>query len=250
MSIELFDIQCGFGGVTRGDPVAATAEDIVAEMARVSIAGALVRTAPETGGQDVLAANASLFVAASTHPALLPCPAVVPTRGPDLPSDREQVAAHLAQGCGAVCLRPGVDYWSPLPWVSDGLLGLLQEHRLPAFCLESQVDLPTVGELAGRFPALPLIVAGVTYTEQRLLLHLLHAFPRVYLSLGTNYTVHFGLEELVAQIGPERLLFGTGFPQAEPMTAITQLMYADISDDDKRLIGAANAKRLFAEVQR
>jgi uncharacterized protein len=248
--IELFDVQCGFGGVTRGDPVAASAEDVMEEMARVGIAGALVRTAPEADGSDVLAANASLYEASAKHPSLLACPAVVPTRSAELPGEREQIEGHLARGCGAVCIRPVVDYWSLAPWISDTLFALLQERRVPVLCVESQIDLNAVGGLAGRFPTLPIIVAGVTYTEQRVLLPLLHTFPHVYLSIGTNYTVHDGIEELVAAVGPERLLFGTGFPQTEPMTAVTQLMYADISDDDRRLIGSANARRLISEVRR
>jgi hypothetical protein len=250
MNIELFDVQCGFGGITRGDPALVTAQDAVDEMTRLSIAGALVRTAPEPGCSDILASNAALCEASAKHPSLVPCPAVIPTRGTDLPGERKQIDAHLCHGCGAVCIRPAIDYWSIVPWVSDTLFGTLQERRVPVLCVESQVSLKEVGELAGRFPSLPLLVAGVTYSEQRVLLPLLHAFPGVYLSIGTNYTVHYGIEELVAAIGPERLLFGTGFPQAEPMTAITQLMYADISDDDRRLIGAANAKRLILEIQR
>ncbi len=250
MNIELFDIQCGFGGVTRGDPVVVTAEDAVDEMARLSIAGALVRTAPETGSSDALASNAALYEASAEHPSLVPCPAVIPSRSAELPHEGDQIAAHLSHGCGAVCIRPAADHWSLVPWVSDTLFETLQERRVPVVCMESQIGLDAVGELAGRFPSLPLIVAGVTYTMQRLLLPLLHTFPGVYLSLGSNYTVHYGIEELVEAVGPERLLFGTGFPQAEPMTAITQLMYADLSDEARQLIGAANAKRLLSEVQR
>jgi predicted TIM-barrel fold metal-dependent hydrolase len=112
------------------------------------------------------------------------------------------------------------------------------------------VGLEQVGELATRFPSLPIIVAGVTYRQQRTLLPLLEAFPRLHLSLGSNYTVHRGIEELVSIVGPDRLLFGTGFPQAESMAAITQLMYAEISNDDKQLIGAANLRRLISEIER
>ncbi len=121
---------------------------------------------------------------------------------------------------------------------------------MPVYCLESEIGLLQVGDLAGRFPALPLIVAGVHYRQQRILLPLLETFPSVYLSLGNCYTIHRGIEELVAMVGPERLLFGTGFPESEPLAAVTQLMYADLSDDERRLIGAANMRRLISEVAR
>ena len=50
-------------------------------------------------------------------------------------------------------------------------------------------------------------------------------------------------------VGADRLLFGTGFPDAEGMMAITQLMYADLADEQKRLIGAGNLERLIGEVR-
>src|SRR5574340_172169 len=244
MSIELFDAQCGFGGMTPGDPILTTAEDLCDEMSRLQIATALARTAPEDHQTDVPAANAALFTAQADHPSLVPCPIVVPGEGDDL------LPQYLAQGSGAVCVRPSVDYWTLAPWVCDRMFRALQERRAPVICLERFVGLEQVGELAERFPTLPLIVAGATYRQQRMLLSLLEAFPSVYLTLGSNYTVHRGLEELVGRVGPERLLFGTGFPQAEAMPAITQLLYAEISDDQKRLIGAANVKRLIAGIAR
>jgi hypothetical protein len=34
------------------------------------------------------------------------------------------------------------------------------------------------------------------------------------------------------------------------MAAVTQLMYAEITDEQKRLIGAGNLKRLISEIKR
>lgn len=250
MSIELFDVQCGFGGMTPGDPVVVSVEDLVGEMARLQITTGLARTAPEEHEVDILASNAALYAAHANHSSLIPCPVVVPAGIGDLPSEQEQIAAHIKQGSGAACVRPSIDYWSLVPWVSDTLFRALQERRMPVLCLERSVGLEQVGQLAERFSFLPIVLAGAGYREQRLLLPLLETFPRVYLSIGNNYTVHRGIEELVARVGPERLLFGTGFPQAEPMAAVSQLMYADISDEDKQLIGAATMRRLISEIER
>jgi len=248
MSIELFDVQCGFGGARAGDPAVVSAEALLREMGRLHISAALTRRVPDDRLEDVPASNAVLYAARDEHPSLIPCPVVVPSRGGSLPPEHAQVAAHVAQGCGAVSIRPAKDYWDLAPWVCHRLFDALQERNMPVFCLASDVSLVQVGDLAGRFPSLPIIVAGVHYRQQRILLPLLETFPGVHLSLGNCYTVHRGIEELVAKIGPERLLFGTGFPESEPMTAITQLMYADLTDDDRRLIGAANLRRLISEV--
>jgi hypothetical protein len=250
MSIELFDVQCGFGGMTPGDPAVISAEDLVGEMGRLQITTALARTAPEDHEVDVPTSNAALYAAHASHSSLIPCPVVVPDRGGDLPSEQEQIAAHIKQGSGAVCVRPSTDYWSLAPWVCDALFGALQERHMPVLCLERLVGLDQVGRLAERFRSLIIIIAEAGYRQQRVLLPLLETFPCVYLSIGNNYTVHLGIEKLVATVSAKRLLFGTGFPQAEAMAAVTQLMYADISDGDMQLIGAANMKRLIAGIER
>ena len=75
----------------------------------------------------------------------------------------------------------------------------------------------------------------------RMLLPLMKSFRNVYLAIGSDYTAHRGIEMFVAAVGAK-----PGFPEAESMAAITQLMYAEITDEQKRLIGAGNLKRLIA----
>lgn len=250
MDIELWDMQCGFGGATPGDPSVAKADELVAEMQRVGIARAVVRTAPEDLDCDVLASNAALYAACSEHSALLPCPVVVPSTGGDLPPEAEQLQGHLRRGCAAVSIRPGRDHWRLAPWNSDALFRVLATHRVPALINGEQVGLEQIAELAARYPELPIVVIGMAYREHRALAALLQAFPRVHLGLGGACAVHGALEHLAATVGAERVLFGTGFPVSEPMAAITYLMYADLSTEQKALIGSGNAQRLLAEVRR
>ena len=75
-------------------------------------------------------------------------------------------------------------------------------------------------------------------------------FGNVHLSLGSPLTVHGGVEHLVATIGPKRLLFGTGFPAADPMPAVTMLTYAEIGEADRALIGSGNLERLIGGIAR
>jgi len=83
-----------------------------------------------------------------------------------------------------------------------------------------------------------------------MLVPLMKTFQKVHLAIGSDYTAHRGIEMFVAAVGAKRLLFGTGFPEAESMSAVTQLMYAEIRHVQKRLIGAGNLKRLIAEIKR
>ncbi len=250
MPITLFDAFCGFGGSLPGKTARPSAEELLAEMSRLDIGRALVRIAPEDLDQDVAASNARLYAACAGRPELLPCPIVLPGSGGDFPPEEEQLASHLARGCGAVWIRPGPDYWSLAPWASGTLFAALEARRLPVLVLEPMVGVEKIAGIASRHPGLRLLLAGGSYRQQRTLLPLLRAFPNVSLVLGEAYNPHLALEQLVAEIGAERLLFGTGFPRTEAMCAITYLLYSALSDEQKQLIGSGNLERLLGEVSR
>lgn len=249
--IRLFDMQCGFGGNRRGERAAPSADECRGMLQRLELDGALVRTTPDELEHDARDANERLFAACRGAAAdLVPCPIAIPNGGDDMGEEQAQVAALVARGAGAAQLRPPIDVWDTAEWCCGRLLRALEERRLPAYCLQRMVTIREVADLAGRHPALPVILAETDYRCQRTLVPLLEAFHNVYLSIGSNYTVHRGLEQLVARVGARRLLFGTGFPEVEPMMAVTCLMYAQVSDEEKALIGSGNARRLLAEVQR
>jgi len=249
VSVELFDVQAGFGGARPGEqPV--PPEALAEAMDRLRIGRALVRTAPEDLDRDVGRSNVRLFAAAEADPRLVPCPVVLPAAAEDVPPEPEQVDAFLARGARAVCIRPEPDGWSLAEWASGQLTDALTDCRVPVVCLEKFVALEAAARLAESRPELPLIVAGVGYRAQRTLVALLESFPSVHLSIGSNYAVHGGIEQLVRRAGPERLLFGTGFPEAEPAMALAQLLYADVGDEAKALIGAGNLDRLVRGVTR
>jgi len=248
MSITLFDIQTGFGQAPGQEAV--TADDLRAEMHRLDIARALACVTPENMEFDVPFANDMLFKACHADSTLVPCPIVMPNSGQDYLPEEAQVEEAMRHGAGAVFIRPAADYWILAEWVCDRLFNALEARCLPVLCLERMVSLEQVGGLARRYPRLPLIVAESSYRQQRILLPLLETFPNVCLSTGNNYIVYQGIEQLVGRGLTERLLFGTGFPVSDPMGAITQLMYAEITEEQRQMIGAGNMQRMMEGIQR
>jgi hypothetical protein len=249
MTLRLFDVQCGFGGAKPGhQPV--TADELLTAMDRLQVDRALVRLTPDDLDGDAPASNELLFAAAKDDARLVPCPVALPADCGDVPEEDRQVASLVARGAGAVCVRPALDCWSLSPWASGRLFAALAERRLPVLCMQKQVSLDDVARLAAAHPQLPLIVAEGQYRQLRVLLPLLEAFANVHLSIGSNFCVHDGVERLVEKVGPERLLFGTGLPEVEPMMAVTLLAYSGLGGREKRLIGAENLERLNAGVRR
>jgi hypothetical protein len=248
--IELSDVQRGYLGMAPGQRKGVTTQELLDEMGRLRIARAVVRLVPEALEVNFIYGNERIYDACRPNPALIPCPVVAARNGVEGADDGAQVEAAVQAGAGAVWIRPEKDRWSLAAWCSDPLFRALEARRLPVICLERCVGFDAVAQLAERYPHLPLIAAEVNYRSQHILLALLRRYPHVYLSTGNNNCVHRGLEQFVRLVGAERLLFGTGFPGSEPMAAITQLMYAEIGDADKRLIGSENLRRLMEAIQR
>lgn len=250
MSIKLFDVQAGFGGASPGNRTIIAVDELVKDMERFSIDRALVRIVPEDLEVDCILSNSKLYDACSATPALVPCPVVIPHTGYDLAPETDQVAKAISQGAAAVFLRPKLDSWRLKQWACEKLFCALEQRRMPAFCLERMFDIDNIADLAKRYPNLPFILAEGNYRNQRTYLPLLKNFHNIYLSIGNNFHAHKGLEQIIDRIGPEQLLFGTGFPISEPMSSVTMLMYADIPEVAKTLIGAGNMDRLIQGIVR
>ena len=97
---------------------------------------------------------------------------------------------------------------------------------------------------------MPIVLAELPYGCQRTLYPLLERFSNVYVSLGAVLANHLGVEDMVGRVGAGRLLLGTGFPRFEPMMAVTQFVYAALSEQDRAAIGSGNWRKLWSEVKR
>lgn len=98
-------------------------------------------------------------------------------------------------------------------------------------------------------PELIIVAMNVgPHSLERYLRPLLDDFPTLYIETS-HYLVEGLIEEFVARYGPERLLFGSGFPDVCTGAAMLRLAQADIAEDAKVAIAGGNLARLLAEVR-
>jgi len=232
MVIDFFDVQAGISGANRGCLYQPTSDKLLRMMNQFNINRAVVRITSGSAESDVLLVNQKLYTLCKNHQELIPCPIVVPNSADDFPTENEQINEALANNARMVWIRPKKDHWVATHWCSEKLFQALEERHLPTFISAKTVSIETVANLAMNFPALPLIYAESGYQEQRMLVPLIEKFSNVFLSLGNCYTSHCGIEQFIEKASVEQLLFGTGYPISEPMSAIMQVMNAAISEDE------------------
>jgi predicted TIM-barrel fold metal-dependent hydrolase len=99
-------------------------------------------------------------------------------------------------------------------------------------------------------PELPVIISDVgCWGPDRQFRPIIADYPHTYLEIS-DYFVPGGLEAFVDAFGPQRLLFGSGFPAQHHGGMLLMLAHAEISDEAKQMIAAGNAERLLGEVPR
>lgn len=250
MNLRLFDVQTSILGVKKGEKSFFNEAELIEEMDICKIDKAVTRIFPDDLELDFQSSNEKLYSACNKNgDRIIPCPIVVPNSAKDIEEEVTQVDNAIAAGALAVRIRPGAnDSWEILPWISDSLFAALAERKMPLMLDPSVCSFKEAAKLACKFPAMPIIMHNVGYRTMRYFVPFLSKFENTYLSIGSNFTYHLGIEHLVKYAGAERLIFGSNIPETETMGAITQLTYAKISDEEKQLIGAGNLERLAMEI--
>jgi len=157
----------------------------------------------------------------------------------------EQLAARVRELGGAVRIFPKMHQWRLSEWCAGRLFAALEEHGVPVLLHIDQTEWDDIAALLAAHPNLPVIILGTYYRVDRYLYPLWEKHDNLYLEANT-YGVFRGIEAVCERFGAGRFVFGTGLPELEPGGPMAQLTYAEISDEEKRLIASGNLERLLS----
>ena len=98
-----------------------------------------------------------------------------------------------------------------------------------------------------RFPRVNLVLghAGGRYEGHLAAAELARQYPNVHVDTSGDCYAYGLIEWLVAQVGAERILFGSDMNWVDPRTHLARVYDADITLEEKRLILGENACRLY-----
>lgn len=248
--MKFFDCNAFFGlPVIRPFAPVTTAEELLTEMDRAGVERALVWHIAQ---QDVAPriGNNLLAEAIAPHPRLSGCWTVLPNQAREFPPP--DVLFRQMQAARVVALRVFPDiHRFLLNAVSMGeLLDAMVARRVPLFVsVKRGMSWRDVYTLLAEFPDLVCVICDHgCWGEDRLFRPLLERYPNVYVDTA-QYLLDGGIEALVADYGPQRLLFGSGFPESCFGGMMLALKHAQISDEAKSLIAGGNLERIIEEAQ-
>jgi predicted TIM-barrel fold metal-dependent hydrolase len=247
--VQLWDCNCCYG-VPKSPPVAPaeTVDVLLAEMERAGIDRALVRSdalreeSPEVG-------NALVSSDCAADDRLIPAWAILPPQTGELGTVAEFIDAMREAGVAALWAYPEKHRYVLNATTMGVLLEEMTDRGIPLFIERREVAggglYALVDSVLRDFPRLHLcVVAHGSWGEDRYFRPLMERYPNFM--VGTSrYELDGGIEEICRLYGPERLLFGTNFPEAPMGGPILTLLHADISDADRELVGGGNLRRIL-----
>jgi predicted TIM-barrel fold metal-dependent hydrolase len=150
----------------------------------------------------------------------------------------------------------GIKLYPPyMPWP------LHDEHWFPIYEFANQRKLPVIfhtgpephskpqllEHIAPRFPHAQFIAghSGNFQPYRNDAIAAAQKYSNIYLETCSSFRSPGAIEELVAGVGSERVLFGSDMPLMDSRSQIGKIITARISDDAKRNILGANAHRLL-----
>jgi hypothetical protein len=249
--LSFFDCNTHIGRQRKSSPLAFhTVEGLLAEMGYLGIDEAVVYH---------VAGNGRLMDDIKTHERLHGCWVYPLHHYPDMPEPLKVVEDMLSQGVKAARLLPPY-YHAHLvaDWACGKLFSAFEAYRVPVLLTDSDLgkfpdetrpgySAQNIYDICQRSPRMPLVIMRLNFSAINVIYPLMNQCPNLSLEIS-YYTPHRGVERLVEDFGPERILFGTGMPYNGPGVALGLVRYSEITDEARALIASGNLRRLMEAV--
>ena len=223
---------------------------ILEAMARFEITQALVyhvaseEVDPQRGNEWV---GEEAAEAGAMRPSWVLSPAI---RG-EWPEPGQIVESLIGSGARAARLFPHAQFFPLSVFMLDDLLAGLEQHRVPLLVhaatthtWNDHTDWRGLEEICTAFPGLPVVAMRVGLRVTRPLYRMLEKLPNFHYQLSAMNCNFRGIEDVVYHFGSSGIIFGSMMPVISPAIPLTQIAYADVTDEDKRNICGENLRRL------
>jgi uncharacterized protein len=101
--------------------------------------------------------------------------------------------------------------------------------------------------IAAEWPEVVILLghSGVTGEGHRRAMKVASAHPNLYLELCGSLTTGHWIRQMVATLGPERVLYGSDFPFIELRYALGRVVFAGLPPEELALVLGGNARRVL-----
>ncbi len=246
--LELIDVNCRIGrGPVRREGAPEDTAAVLSLMDDFRVSRALVYHSVAKYSDPQLG-NSLLLEEIGQNDRFLPQWAVLPALWELRPAPAQLAREMKEKKVRSVRLFPAQYGHSLRRYAAGALLDMLAERRIPAFIdLDQLSSWDALYDLCRTYPDNVFVLCSPGYRCLRYLVPVMEHCDNLYVETS-NFLTHNGLREFCRHMGADRLLFGSGVPDASLAAAASQLTLSDLSDAEKQMIAAGNVLRLLGEV--
>lgn len=245
--MKFFDCNICFGAAMRpAMKQTETAEALLEEMDFCGIDDALVLHAAT---RDDFAGVGNRLVVEGTkaHRRLHPSWAILPPQTEELSETITQFLKNMRKhGVWALRAFPKEHRFLLNDTTFHDLFDEMERSHVP---LILDGDWAMIEQLLRERPKLTVVALQLSnHGQDRMFRPLVEKYANFHLDTG-KYQCDGGIAAFCKKYGPERLLYGSGFPAMPLGPGKLEILHADIPDSEKELIASGNLVRLMKEVR-
>jgi uncharacterized protein len=135
-----------------------------------------------------------------------------------------------------------------LRWINERKIPIIYSMRLFMNWGIRAGSISDVETIAKHTPNCPTILSGVNWGEIMAALTLVERFPNLHFDISC-LALRRGIDLLLREAGPERVLFGTGMPFQNPKPILDHLKCLSAPDETLRLIFGGNAASMMESMK-
>lgn len=161
-------------------------------------------------------------------------------------TDTVEPFAKTMEGIGVRSLRafPKTHLYPLTRWVMGEWGDYMAEAGIGLWVSANEVDPRDLHDVASAYRRLRVVLTDVHYTHHGVLQPLLKTLPNLHIDLS-RYDVPNAVERLVARMGPDRLLYGSAFPDLDPIPYLFYLHRCGFDRNTLQAICYDNLARLL-----
>lgn len=151
----------------------------------------------------------------------------------------------LAREGAAFRIHPKKDACPIEDWLFGDMIAVLEKTHAPLLVsVWEYEDLTPLASFKKNHPELVLVLTNTNQWLNRQYISMLKTLPNVYMETS-NSIEYYALESIVAEVGADKIMFGTGMPDKEPYDRIYQMLYCELTAEEIEKIAYKNFERIM-----
>lgn len=241
-SFPVFDANVALGRKHSQRVLVDNAPDLLKYMSKSGIDRSLVYS-PHSVNFDSIDGNSILIENINGNNALMP----QFVWSPGIDNMQNAIDTTLKHNVKSIRFAPLSHKYPFKKWMVNAWLDSMISNSISLFISIEEVEPDDIFEVIKEYPDIKVVLTEIHYRHYPWLMHLLKSLPNINIEIS-RFVIADGMNILVNQIGVDRVLYGSRFPDSPFSPQLYSLYFSGLKDDDIKKITSTNLENLLGGI--